>query len=51
VRETVRYVPAQIQRHGQAVRDRIGPEAFVELLGWASLTNALCRMGAVLLEA
>ena len=47
-RETVRYVPAQIQRRGRALRDALGAPAFVELLGWAGLTNALCRMTAVL---
>src|SRR5262249_1616469 len=47
-RETVRYAPARIQRQGRTVRGAIGQAAFVELIGFAALTNAAARMAAVL---
>ena len=48
VRETVHYSPAQIQRRGRVVYERLGQAAFVETVGMAGLANALCRLAAVL---
>ena len=48
VRETVHYTPAQIQRRARTVHERVGTPAFLETVGIAALTNALCRMAAVL---
>ena len=50
VRETVHYSPAQIQRHGRVVFERLGQAAFLETVGIAALANALCRMTAVLAD-
>jgi uncharacterized peroxidase-related enzyme len=50
VRETVHYSPAQIQRRGRVVYDRLGQAAFLETVGVAALVNALCRMAAVLAD-
>jgi AhpD family alkylhydroperoxidase len=50
VRETVHYSPAQIQRRGRVVYERLGQAAFVETVGMAALANALCRMTAVLAD-
>jgi AhpD family alkylhydroperoxidase len=50
VRETVHYSPAQIQRRGRVVFERLGQAAFLETVGIAALGNALCRMTAVLAD-
>ena len=46
-RETVWYNQAQIQRRAVAVRDRLGEEQFLELIGVAALANAVCRLEVV----
>lgn len=43
-RETIRYQPSQIQRRARALRAQLSRGQFVELLGIASLANALCRL-------
>jgi len=48
VRETVHYTPAQIQRRARTVHEHLGTPAFLETIGVAALSNALCRMAAVL---
>ena len=51
VRDTVYYSPAQIQRRGRVVFERLGQAAFLETVGIAALVNALCHMTAVLPDA
>jgi len=48
VRETVHYTPAQIQRRARTVHEHLGTPVFLETIGVAALSNALCRMAAVL---
>jgi uncharacterized peroxidase-related enzyme len=50
VRETAHYSPAEIQRRGRAVFQRLGQAAYLDVIGTAALANALCRMTAVLSE-
>lgn len=47
-RETIWYRPAQVQRSARALRAELSDEQFVELIGVASLANALCRLSVVL---
>jgi alkylhydroperoxidase family enzyme len=47
-RETLWYEPARIQRRARALRDALGPERFLDLVGTAAVANAICRLSAVL---
>jgi AhpD family alkylhydroperoxidase len=47
-RETVRYTPAHIQRRGRTLCEPLGPAAFLDLVGTASLANALARLSLAL---
>jgi AhpD family alkylhydroperoxidase len=49
-RETIWYVPVQLQRRARALRDRLSTEQFVEAVGIASLANALCRLAAAVAD-
>jgi len=46
-RETIRFEPIQIQRKARALREQIGNERFVEVVGFCGLANMLCRLGVV----
>jgi alkylhydroperoxidase family enzyme len=46
-RETIWYEPATVQRRARALREHLSAPQFLELVGVASLANALCRMGAM----
>jgi AhpD family alkylhydroperoxidase len=46
-RETIRYQAQDIQRKARVLRDAIGEEQFIEVIGLASLANMVCRMAAV----
>lgn len=46
-RETLWYRPVTLQRHARALRARMSREQFVELVGVASLANAVCRLGPI----
>jgi hypothetical protein len=50
VRETAHYSPAEIQRRGRVVLERLGQATYLDVTGTAALANALCRMTAVLSE-
>lgn len=47
-RETLWYEPATIQRRARPLREALGPERFLDLVGTASVANAICRLSAVL---
>jgi alkylhydroperoxidase family enzyme len=47
-RETLWYEPAAIQRRARPLREALGPARFLDLVGTASLANAICRLSAVL---
>jgi len=49
-RETVWYQPAAIQRRARELRETIGVERFLEVVGIAALANAVCRLGFVAVE-
>ncbi len=49
-RETVWYQPAPIQRRAREVRDALGPQRLIEFIVAASTANALCRIGAVVVD-
>jgi alkylhydroperoxidase family enzyme len=46
-RETIWYEPATVQRRARGLREQLSVPQFLELVGVASLANALCRMGAI----
>src|SRR5262245_7635826 len=47
-RETLWYEPARIQRRARPLRDALGPERFLDLVGATAVANAICRLSAVL---
>jgi alkylhydroperoxidase family enzyme len=47
-RETIWYEPARLQRRARPLRDALGPERFLDLVGTVSVANAICRLSAVL---
>jgi AhpD family alkylhydroperoxidase len=49
-RDTVRYDPAQIQRRGKVLREALSNEQFIDLVGTASLANAVARLGATFVD-
>ena len=49
-RETVWYRPAQIQRRAREVQDALRPDQFSEVIGVASLANAVGRLGLLVEE-
>ena len=50
VRDTVWYTPLHVQRRARTLRDMLSTEQFVEVVGLASLANALCRLAAAVVE-
>lgn len=46
-RETIWCRPAEIQRRGRRLRDRLDTAQFLELAGVAGIANMVCRLGAV----
>jgi AhpD family alkylhydroperoxidase len=46
-RETIRIEAADIQRKTRALKDEIGAEACLEVIGLTSLANMLCRLAIV----
>jgi AhpD family alkylhydroperoxidase len=47
-RDTLWYEPSRIQRRSREVRDSLGTERFLDLVGTAGLANAFCRLSAIL---
>jgi len=45
-RETIWYRPVEIQRRARELRRQMTAEQFVDLVGIASLANAICRLSA-----
>lgn len=45
-RDTIWYTPLEVQRRARTLRDALTVEQFVEVVGVASLANALCRLAA-----
>lgn len=43
-RETIRYLPVQVQRRARELFERLDHRQFIELVGIASLANAVCRL-------
>ncbi|MEE8557565.1 MAG: hypothetical protein V3T14_06735 [Myxococcota bacterium] len=50
-RETIWVQPAEIQRRGRELLDRLTPEQLVELAATAGLANSSCRLSLALVEA
>ena len=46
-RETVHYRPALIQRRARALREKLGPEQQMGLIGMTSVANMLSRLGVL----
>jgi AhpD family alkylhydroperoxidase len=46
VRDTVWYTPLGVQQRARALLREVSTETFVEIVGLASLANALCRLAA-----
>lgn len=48
-RETIRYTPLDVQRRARELQATLSAEQFVEVVGLASMANALCRLAAAVL--
>jgi AhpD family alkylhydroperoxidase len=49
-RETIWYEPASVQRRARALSDHLSSPQLLEAIGVAALANALCRMGAMVMD-
>ena len=49
-RESVHYQPVEIQRRARKLREELGLEPFLELIGVIGLANATCRLSLALCE-
>jgi hypothetical protein len=46
VRDSIWYTPLAAQRQARALKERLPEAEFVDVIGLASLANALCRVAA-----